>query len=105
MACDPLSKIIVRAAGAGTLPGAVYCTSSAPFMVYGLTNMTPNGTGYGVGVQSTGASFGTIAPTFAIGAGAADTIVLTFPPGTNAFLTLQTECGATASIEEKVINS
>jgi hypothetical protein len=105
MACNPLSKIIVRAASVGTSAAAVYCTSTAPFMVYGLTNMTPNGTGYGIEVQSTGAEIGSNAPTFAIGAGAGDTIRFSFQPGTNAFLTLQTECGATASVEEKVVNS
>jgi len=95
--CKPLSKILVSAFAPGTLPETVTCTSNANFIVYGTTNGASFG--YSISVKSTGAGMGTNSPTFVVGAGAGDTITFIFQPGMTGFLTLQTECGAKASVE------
>ena len=94
--CKPFSKILVKAFAPGTLPEIVNCTSSAAFIVYGTTNGP--GAGYSISVKSTGFTFGTGSPTFVVGATARDTITFQFLPGVTGVLTLQTECGARASM-------
>jgi hypothetical protein len=90
-------KIVVAAAGAGTVPAAFECTSSASFLVYGV--IQDNG-GIAIEVKSTGASFGLDLPTFVVGGIANDTVTVNFSPGTNGFLTLYTDNEkATASIK------
>ncbi len=101
--CKPFSKILVRAFAPGNLPETVTCTCDADFMVYGTTNAgvlanTP-GWGYSISVKSTGAGIGSVSPTFIVGASAGDTITFVFNPGVTGFLTLQTECGAKASVK------
>ena len=101
--CKPFSKILVKAFAPGKLPETVTCTCDADFIVYGTTNAgvltnTP-GWGYSISVKSTGTSLGSISPTFIVGASAGDTITFIFEPGVTGFLTLQTECGAKASVQ------
>ena len=88
-------KILVKSVIPGLTQAVAKCTSSAAFLVYGVTN----GVGqYAIDSQSTGTSFGTSSPTFAVGGIANDTITVIIQPGTACYLTLQTEKGATASI-------
>lgn len=99
--CEPFSQILVSAFAPGTQPETVTCTSNRPFLVYCSTNFGPTlpaGWGYFVNVQSTGAGNGSQAPTYIVGGPANDVITFTFSPGVTGFLTLQTECGAKASI-------
>jgi hypothetical protein len=99
--CQPFSKIVVSAFAPGTQPETVNCTSNRPFLVYCSTNFSPTlppGWGYFVGVKSTGATVGSLAPTYIVGGPANDVITFIFSPGVTGFLTLQTECGAEASI-------
>jgi hypothetical protein len=73
--------------------------------VYCSTNyVEPGGapgswTGYFVEVKSTGSSIGSVSPVFIVGGVANDVITITMQPGTTGFITLQTRCGATASIK------
>jgi hypothetical protein len=99
--CQPFSKILVSAFAPGKEPETVKCTSNKAFLVYCSTNFSlkpPPGWGYSVSVKSTGAGSGSLAPTYTVGGPANDVITFTFSPGVTGFLTLQTECGATASI-------
>jgi hypothetical protein len=99
--CQPFSKILVSAFAPGTQPETVKCTSNKPFLIYCSTNFSPKpppGWGYSVGVKSTGAAGGSEAPIYIVGGPANDVITFTFSPGVTGFLTLQTECGAKASI-------
>jgi len=99
--CQPFSKIVVSAFAPGTQPETVKCTSNRAFLVYCSTNFSPTlppGWGYSVSVKSTGTSGGSLAPTYIVGGPANDVITFIFAPGVTGFLTLQTECGAKASI-------
>jgi hypothetical protein len=97
--CQPFSQIVVSAFAPGLQPETVECTSNRAFLVYCSTNFPPSGVaGYSVSVKSTGAGNGTVAPNYIVGAQATDVITFTFAPGMTGFLTLQTECGAKASI-------
>jgi hypothetical protein len=99
--CQPFSKILVSAFAPGTEPETVTCTSNKAFLVYCSTNFTSRrteGSGYFVNVKSTGAGVGSLAPTYIVGGPANDVITFNFSPGLTGFLTLQTECGARASI-------
>jgi len=99
--CQPFSKIVVSAFAPGTVPETVTCTSNKAFLVYCSTNFStkPGASwGYSVNVKSTGAGMGSQAPTFIVGGPARDVITFIFTPGVTGFLTLQTECGARASI-------
>jgi len=60
--------------------------------------MPPPGWGYSVNVKSTGSAGGSLAPTYIVGGPANDVITFIFSPGVTGFLTLETECGAKASI-------
>jgi hypothetical protein len=99
--CQPFSQIVVSAFAPGKEPETVKCTSNKAFLVYCSTNFSPApppGWGYSVNVKSTGFGAGTQAPTYIVGAPADDVITFIFSPGATGFLTLQTECGAKASI-------
>ena len=99
--CEPFSKILVHAFAPGTQSETVKCTSNRPFLVYCSTNFSlkpPPGWGYFVNVKSTGFGGGSEAPTYIVGGPANDVITFTFTPGVTGFLTLQTECGAKATI-------
>jgi hypothetical protein len=99
--CEPFSQIVVHAFAPGTESETVKCTSNRPFLVYCSTNFSlkpPPGWGYFVNVKSTGSGAGTEAPTYIVGGPANDVITFTFTPGVTGFLTLQTECGAKATI-------
>ena len=88
-------KILVKSVIPGLAQAVAKCTSSAAFLVYGITN----GIGeYAIESQSTGTSFGTSSPTFTVGGIKNDTITVIIQPGTACYITLQTERGATASI-------
>jgi hypothetical protein len=90
-------KIVVAAAGAGTVPAAWACTSSAAFLVYGVMQSSD---GVSIDVKSTGAGMGISSPTFVIGGAANDTVTFTFSPEASGFLTLYTDDEkATASIK------
>ena len=92
---------MVSAFAPGTQPETVKCTSNRAFLVYCSTNFSPKpppGWGYSVSVKSTGAGGGSLAPTYIVGGPANDVITFIFSPGVTGFLTLQTECGAKASI-------
>jgi hypothetical protein len=91
-------QIVVSTAGSGTEPAFYGCTSTAPFLVHVL--ITQGGDeGTSIEVQSTGASVATSETVFVVGGIANDTVIFGFPtPQMNAFLTLQTEDYATASI-------
>jgi hypothetical protein len=98
--CNPFSKILVKAFAPGLEPETVNCTSNADFIVYGTTNSADApGWGYSITVSSTGFGMGSASPTFVVGASAGDTITFEFLPGVTGFLTLQTECGAKASVK------
>ena len=100
--CQPFSKIVVSAFAPGKKPETVTCTSNKPFLVYCSTNFSPKlpaGWGYFVNVKSTGAGNGSSAPNYIVGGPAGDVITFTFSSGVTGFLTLQTECGAKASIK------
>jgi hypothetical protein len=99
--CQPFSQIVVSAFAPGTQPETVKCTSNRPFLVYCSTNFSlspPAGWGYSVSVKGTGFAGGSLAPTYIVGGPANDVITFIFSPGVTGFLTLQTECGAKASI-------
>ena len=99
--CQPFSQILVSAFAPGSEIEHVECTSNRAFIVYCSTNFSPTpspGWGYFVDVKSTGAGNGTAAPTYIVGAPANDVITFNFGPDVTGFLTLQTECGAKASI-------
>ena len=88
-------KILVEAVFTGNTQAVVACTSSAEFMVHAISN----GVGeYVINVKSTAAGMGTRSPTFAVGGIANDTVTVIIQPGTNCFLTLETEDAAHASI-------
>jgi hypothetical protein len=89
-------KILVKAVAPGSIQVVVKCTSSADFLVHCVTN--GGGRGYAIGVQSTGASFGTDAPTFTVGGIASDIVTVIIQPGTTCYITLETENTAQASI-------
>ena len=92
---------MVSAFAPGTQPETVKCTSNRAFLVYCSTNFSPTpppGWGYSVNVKSTGSGGGSLAPTYIVGGPANDVITFIFSPGVTGFLTLQTECGAKASI-------
>ena len=88
-------KILVKAVIPGLTQAVAKCTSSAAFLVYGITNGIGD---YAIDSQSMGTSFGISSPTFTVGGIANDTITVIVQPGTACFITLQTEKGATASI-------
>jgi hypothetical protein len=99
--CQPFSKIVVSSFAPGTQPETINCSSNRAFLVYCSTNFFPTpppGWGYSVGVKSTGTAGGSLAPTYIVGGPANDVITFIFSPGVTGFLTLQTECGAEASI-------
>ena len=99
--CQPFSKILVSAFAPGKEPETVTCTSNKAFLVYCSTNFSPKlppGWGYSVSVKSTGAGNGSLAPGYIVGGLANDVITFIFSPGVTGFLTMQTECGAKASI-------
>jgi len=99
--CQPFSQIVVQAFTPGTQPETVKCTSNRAFLVYCSTNFSltpPPGWGYSVNVKSTGFGAGSLAPTYTVGGPANDVITFIFSPGVTGFLTLQTECGAKATI-------
>ena len=99
--CQPFSQILVSAFAPGRDPETVTCTSNRAFLVYCSTNFSlkpPPGWGYSVNVKSTGSAGGSLAPTYIVGGPANDVITFIFSPGVTGFLTLQTECGAKASI-------
>jgi hypothetical protein len=99
--CEPFSEILVHAFAPGLQPEYVTCTSNRAFLVYCSTNFyvaPPPGWGYFVTVKSTGFGAGSQAPTYIVGGPAGDVITFNFLPGVTGFLTLQTECGAKASI-------
>ena len=99
--CQPLSEMLVSAFAPGTQPQTFKCTSNRPFLVYCSTKFSltpPPGWGYFVSVKSTGAGGGSGAPAYIVGGPANDEITFVFLPGVTGFLTLQTECGAKASI-------
>lgn len=101
--CEPFSQILVYALAPGTQPAGVNCTSTAPFLVYCLTNYfgtggAPPSWGCAVAVKSAGAGFGSASPVFTVGGVAKDIVTTTFEPGTTGFITLQTPCDAKASI-------
>jgi len=50
-------------------------------------------------LKSTGSGIGTQSPVFIVGGVANDVITFIMQPGTTSFITLQTRCGATASIK------
>ena len=87
-------KILVKAVAPGSLQEVVNCTSDHAFLVYGITNGVGD---YSIAIKSTGAGFGVSSPTFIVGGIAKDVVTIIIQPGTTAFLTLQTEAGATAS--------
>jgi hypothetical protein len=103
--CEPLSQILVDAFAPGTKPADWVCTSDAPFLVYCSTNFSnvgaPPDWGYSVSVKSTGASNGTGAPLYIVGGGPNEVVTFRMLPGTTGFITLQTACGAKASITVK----
>ena len=88
-------KILVKAVAPGTTQVVITCTSSASFLVHGVTNGHGS---YAINVRSTGAGFGVGSPTFTVGGIPNDTVTLIFQPGTNCWVTLQTEDSANASI-------
>jgi hypothetical protein len=91
-------QIVVTGAGSGTEPATFGCTSTAPFLLHVLITQGGDEGTY-VGVQSTGAIMGTSETVFVVGGIANDTVTVGFPtPQMAAFLTLQTEDDATASI-------
>jgi hypothetical protein len=102
--CEPMSQILVHALAPGTKQASVKCRSTAGFLVYCSTNFSPTGLppgwGYAVDVHSTGSGFGSEAPTFVVGGVANDVVTIIMQPGTTAFITLQTQCGAKASITD-----
>jgi hypothetical protein len=99
--CQPFSQILVSAFAPGTKPETVTCTSNKAFLVYCSTNFSPSlppDWGYSVNVKSTGFTTGTLTPIYIVGTKANDVITFNFSPGVTGLLTLQTECGAKASI-------
>ena len=100
--CEPLSKILVAAFAPGTQPVDYVCTSDSAFLIYCSTNFSnsgsPPGWGYSVSVKSTGFTSGTAAPLYIVGGGAKEVVTFRMLPGSAGFITLQTRCGANASI-------
>jgi hypothetical protein len=88
-------KILVAGVSPGTTQAVVACTSSAEFLVHAVTK---GGGDYAISVKSTGLGFGISLPTFVVGGIAHDTVSVIFQPGTDCFLTLQTEDAAHAGI-------
>jgi len=95
--CEPLSQILVSSLSPGTLQAIANCTSNQDFLVYCTTNGAAPG--YAVQVKSIGTGIGTQSPVFIVGGVAKDVITFIMQPGTTSLITLQTRCGATASIK------
>lgn len=95
--CKPFSQILVKSVAPGSLQEVVECTSTADFLVYGITN---GGGDYSINVKSTGSGGGVGSPTFTVGGIANDVVTIILQPGTTGFLTLQTQCGAKANMTD-----
>jgi hypothetical protein len=95
-----MSQILVHAVTANKEPAVAECRSTAGFLVYCSTDHDLTGAdfGYLVWVESTHAQFGIRAPAFVVGGVANDVVTIQVNQGRGAFITLQTQCGATASI-------
>src|ERR1700691_4849367 len=99
--CQPFSQIVVSVFAPGTESETVTCTSKRAFLLYCSTNFSPkppSGWGHSVNVKSTGAGGGSMAPTYIVGGPGDEVVTFILSPGVTGFLTLQTECGAKASI-------